>query len=85
MKLSLVDLDEQLKHVIKKEYIDEKMILSRCSLCNTVLVEIKKNDVKTKVPEKVYKNNDRFWFCSKCDKIYWMGSHYNKIKSKIKK
>jgi len=83
IETSLVDLDEQLIHVVKKEFIDEKMILSRCSLCNTILEEIKKNDVKTKVPEKVFLNNDRFWFCSKCDKIYWMGSHYNKIQSKI--
>ena len=85
IETSLVDLDEQLKQVIKNGDIDEKMILTRCSLCNTILDEIKKKDVKTKVPEKVYKNNDRFWFCSKCDKIYWMGSHYTKIQSKINK
>jgi len=85
IEMKSFDFDEQLMQLVKEEDIDEKMILSRCSLCNNILVEIKKNDVKTKVPEKVYKNNDRFWFCSRCNKIYWMGSHYDKIQSKIKK
>ena len=80
-----IDLDEQLASILKKGDIDEKAVLSRCSLCNTVVDEIKKDDVKNKVPEKVFRNNDRFWFCSKCDKFYWRGSHYDKIQSKINK
>ena len=78
-----IDLDEQLADILENVIIDEKMVLSRCSLCNTVLDEIKKDDVKNKISEKVFRNNDRFWYCSKCDKIYWMGSHYDKIQSKI--
>jgi len=79
------DLDEQLVKVLKNVEINEKTILSRCSLCNTVLNEIQKNKVKNKVPEKVFKNFDQFWFCSNCNKIYWKGTHYNKIQDKINK
>jgi len=79
IKISSTDLDVQLKHVLHDVPVDEEAVLSRCSLCNTILEEIKKNEVRNRVPEKIYKNNDIFWFCPKCDKIYWMGSHYNEI------
>ena len=65
------------------EEIDEKIVLSRCSLCNTILSDIRKSDVEGKMPKRVFENNEKFWFCPKCDKIYWMGSHYEKIINKI--
>jgi uncharacterized protein with PIN domain len=40
---------------------------------------INKKNVKNKVPKKIFENNEKFWFCSKCNKYYWMGSHYNDI------
>ncbi len=85
VEMTSIDLDEQLSVILKNVDVDEKTVLSRCSLCDTILNEIKRDDVKNKVPEKVFRNNDRFWFCSKCDKIYWRGSHYDKIQSKINK
>lgn len=76
-------LDEQLNQVLKLIHIDEQYVLSRCTLCNTILKAIEKNQVEGKVPEKVFENNDKFWFCKKCDKYYWKGSHYEKIINKI--
>jgi len=77
------DLDEQLKQVLDIIDINEDLILSRCSICNTPLETIERNKVTDKVPKKVFENNNRFWFCKKCNKYYWMGSHYNKILDKI--
>jgi hypothetical protein len=61
------------------------MILSRCTICNSILEEVNKNKIKDKVPEKVFSNNDVFWFCSNCKKVYWKGSHYDKMVNKINK
>jgi len=83
IKILSTDLDVQLKNVLCGVPIKEEAVLSRCSLCNFILEEIKKKEVKNRVPEKIYENNDMFWFCRKCDKIYWMGSHYDKITAKI--
>jgi uncharacterized protein with PIN domain len=85
IEINTTDLDEQINLVLKNVVIDQKAILSRCSVCNTILDEIKKSEVKDKVPRKVFENNEKFWFCSKCDKFYWMGSHYEKILGKIEK
>lgn len=83
IEVNTTDLDEQLNLVLKNVDIDQKAILSRCSVCNTILYEVKKSGVKGKVPGKVFENNEKFWFCSKCNKLYWMGTHYDKIINKI--
>jgi len=85
IEINTTDLDEQLNLVLKNVDIDQKAILSRCSVCNTILDEIEKSEVKGKVPTKIFENNEKFWFCSKCDKFYWMGSHYKRILNTIEK
>ena len=83
IEINTIDIDEQIKKVISDREIDLKKVLSRCILCNTVVDEIKKDEVKGKVPKKVYDNNEKFWICKKCDKIYWKGSHYENMIDKI--
>lgn len=85
ISIETTDLDLQLNQALKHVNIDEKSILSRCTLCNTVLDIVEKNKVQGKVPSKVFENNEKFWFCSKCNKFYWMGSHYNEMINKIDK
>lgn len=83
IEISSTDLNVQIRNVLHGKSINNNTILSRCSICNTILKEIKKNEVYNKVPAKIYENNEQFWFCYKCDKIYWIGSHYKKIINKI--
>ncbi len=83
IEIKNTDLDDQLKLVLNLIKIDEKLVLSRCTLCNKILEKIEKNKVEGKVPRKVFDNNNEFWFCNKCKKFYWAGSHYKKITDKI--
>jgi len=83
--IETTDLDLQLKQVLKHVNIDESAVLSRCTICNTVLDTVEKNKIQGKVPSKVFENNEKFWFCSKCNKFYWIGSHHDKIINKIDK
>ena len=83
--IETTDLDLQLKQVLKHLNIDESAVLSRCTICNTVLDTVEKNKIQGKVPSKVFENNEKFWFCSKCNKFYWIGSHHDKIINKIDK
>jgi hypothetical protein len=85
VELKAVDLDEQLQQVLQGVTIDKSLILSRCCLCNTVLESIEKNDVEKKVPKKVFDHHDRFWYCVKCDKVYWKGSHWDNMFNTINK
>ncbi|UCH71593.1 MAG: Mut7-C RNAse domain-containing protein [Thermoplasmatales archaeon] len=84
IEIDSTDLDEQLKRVLSNISIDKKNILSRCTICNSILNEIRKEDIGNKIPKRVFEKNEKFWLCTECNKIYWMGSHYDKIVEKIK-
>ncbi len=77
--------EEQLKVVIKKFNLNGDKILSRCSVCNEILIPIEKEKIKEKVPDYVYEHNDEFYICPNCHRIYWYGTHTEKIKEKIEK
>jgi len=52
---------------------------SRCPVCNGELQHIEKNDVFEKVPTGVFENMKNFWKCTKCEKIYWEGTHIKNL------
>jgi hypothetical protein len=81
------ELEEQLKEIISKAglKIEENKMFTRCTVCNCVLQEVKKEDVKEMVPEYVYKSQNFFMCCPECKKIYWQGSHWGNIKEVIAK
>ena len=64
--------------------IDENFFLSRCLICNNIVEEISKKNVKKIVPKRVFENNKKFWYCKNCDKIYWKGSHFENMIQKFK-
>ena len=84
IEITSIDLDQQLQRVLQHFQIKDSTILSRCTLCNSLLKEVEKKDVIGKIPEKVFEQHDRYWLCSTCNKIYWSGSHYQNIIEKIK-
>jgi uncharacterized protein len=52
---------------------------SRCPMCNGKLEHTEKNDVSDKVPAGVFENMKDFWICTKCEKIYWEGTHIKNL------
>ena len=77
------NLEEQLTQVIKKFNLKIKDSFSRCSVCNSILIQVDKAAMEGKVPEKVYQWQDKFWKCPKCRKYYWQGTHFQGIKRKL--
>ena len=78
------DPEEQLDEVILQYNLKDGIeLFSRCLKCNTLLIPIDKSEIEDRLPEKVRKLHDNFTYCKKCDKIYWQGSHYQKMKQKI--
>jgi hypothetical protein len=79
-------LNEQLKKVIdeQKLEIDEGKMLTRCTICNELVIEKKKEEIKDRLPKRVLESNDKFWECPKCKRVYWIGSHWNEMEKRIK-
>ncbi|HLE40403.1 MAG TPA: Mut7-C RNAse domain-containing protein [Nitrospirota bacterium] len=56
--------------------------LTRCSVCNTLLLPVAKQDVRDLVPLYVYEKNNTFLRCESCRKIYWQGTHVKRMELK---
>jgi Uncharacterized conserved protein len=63
---------------------DQLEIGSRCIECNNKLIFVDKKELQEKLPRRIIENNDEFWMCSNCKKIYWHGSHWKNIESELK-
>ena len=58
---------------------------SRCLHCNGKTRRVNKADIENRLLAKTKKYYNEFYQCESCDKIYWKGSHYLKMKSMINK
>lgn len=79
-------IKEQLEQVIKdlKLAIDIDKVFSRCLICNREVKKINKESVKDRIPQYVYDTQESFSKCDFCDKVYWRGTHWDKIISDFK-
>ena len=60
--------------------IDTLLSCHRCSICNNKLEIIEDvNLVKNEIYHRVIKNNNEFYKCKRCNKLYWHGSHIKNI------
>lgn len=56
---------------------------SRCTLCNTPLETIEKESVLKDVPDHIYITHDSFQVCPSCKRIYWRGTHRERMEKRI--
>ncbi|HEV7349699.1 Mut7-C RNAse domain-containing protein [Telluribacter sp.] len=78
--------DEQLLETIR--YFDLKphfQPLSRCLACNGILVATPKETVLEKLPPKTMLYFHEFYQCQTCRRVYWKGSHYDRMRTIIHK
>ncbi|MHC1637515.1 MAG: DUF5615 family PIN-like protein [Candidatus Nezhaarchaeales archaeon] len=55
--------------------------VTRCPLCNNLLKEVNPEEVAHLLPSKELMHRyEKFWLCNKCNKVYWIGSHWRNIK-----
>jgi len=58
---------------------------SRCPMCNGLLEEANKSQIKDEVPTTVLERHDEFWKCKSCGKTYWQGKHWRTIVEKAER
>jgi len=51
----------------------------RCSKCNSALEVVSKDDIKEQLPPMTTDYFDEFRRCTGCGKIYWRGSHMDRL------
>ncbi len=58
---------------------------SRCIVCNGNLQSVEKYRIIGKIPEGVLEREKKFWMCDSCKKIYWEGTHFEKLREFVMK
>jgi uncharacterized protein with PIN domain len=79
--LSKEIVKEQISEALKRLqlYPDSAMMFTRCILCNQPLVAVAKETAKDRVPEYVFKTQEKFLSCPVCNRIYWKGTHWGNV------
>ncbi len=78
--------ENQLLEVIKRFDLKNSLNpFSRCSICNSLLIPVEKKTIIAELPPKVVEYYNEFCKCEQCNKIYWRGSHFQKLNSVIKR
>lgn len=57
---------------------------SLCMECNSSLLKVSKSQIEEQIPPLTRKYYDSFSQCVNCQKIYWQGSHYNRMNNLLK-
>jgi hypothetical protein len=57
----------------------------RCMRCNQLLQPIPRLEVVDLVPEYVYNSYSLFHACSVCGRIYWPGTHHERMKELLER
>jgi uncharacterized protein with PIN domain len=73
---------EQLAEVIRAFALDPEglALFARCTRCNEPLVEIARERAAEAVPPRILQTNTRFHRCPCCGRIYWEGTHVDRMR-----
>ena len=73
---------EQLAYVLQKRNLP--LVQPRCMACGGSLVEVPKDEVRDRVPTRTFAWLDRFWECDRCRRIFWHGTHWQRITQQLR-
>ena len=75
------DPKQQLLQVLKELNLDCRQLqFTRCLECNQRLVSRSKEEVKDLVPPYVFRTQTQYMQCPSCSRIYWQGTHWQRMK-----
>ena len=78
--------EAQLAEVVRALQLERLLApFTRCRECNVPLEEVAREAVLDRLPEKVRDAYDRFKRCPGCERIYWEGTHFQRMKGVLEK
>jgi len=78
------DPDAQFVEVLRHfELADDVRPFTRCLRCNVLLETVPKNDVLDRVPPGIPPLFDEFHHCPSCRRVYWRGSHFDRLRHRL--
>lgn len=76
----------QVKQLVEEGLIDPdiRLRMHRCSVCNNILRKAKIHEIEECSYAPGDKKGKKFSWCPVCGKLYWMGSHAEKLECMLK-
>lgn len=75
---------EQIREIIRHFNIRKQAdFFTRCLVCNTPLRRAQAEEITENAPLRVRENNENFYFCPICSKVYWEGSQTRRMREAI--
>jgi hypothetical protein len=76
---------KQLNEVIQRfDLKNEFRIFTRCIECNGLIDQVSKQEILPRLLPMTRRYYRKFFRCTDCDRIYWQGSHYKRMKEYVK-
>lgn len=80
------DIRGQLRQVVKALNLRfRRSAFSLCIECNRGLLPREKEEVRDLVPPYVFQTKAEFMECPGCHRIYWQGTHWQRMKEELSK
>jgi len=78
--------DEQVREVIQRFDLGGRIrAFSRCRVCNGTIEIVDRKHIENLLLPKTSQYYDEFHVCVGCGRVYWEGSHYQKMKTYIER
>jgi uncharacterized protein with PIN domain len=79
------ELDGQLVEIFRRLDLrpDATLENARCAECNGVLIDVARKEVADLTPAYIFATAARFRRCDGCGRVYWPGSHGERILEKM--
>jgi len=79
------DFREQIPQLLHDLHLNLDRSFSRCPVCNSPLQSVAKEAVRKRVPPYVFRTQEQFSLCPQCGKIYWRGTHWQRMRERLKR
>jgi len=79
LRISSEHYGEQLQQVVHEFELEDFNIFSRCLYCNRSVYPIAREKIIHMLPEKVRNRETQFTRCPKCGRLYWKGTHFERM------
>jgi uncharacterized protein with PIN domain len=70
----------QLEEIVYRFHLEKEIHpFSRCLVCNGPIESVAKYEIRDQLPPATLACFDEFYQCHQCKKLYWKGSHYDRM------
>lgn len=76
-------IEGQLEQLARALDLTAQEAFSRCAVCNILLEQVSKEDVRDAIPPYVFQTQDQFRRCPQCGRVYWRGTHWANMQAQM--